>query len=303
MIPQKMLIATVVYPSPASETNARLLIESIRAFGGSLSDIRIWCLAPRIKNKVSSGFRNLCDAAFCQLELFEAPSEALRFPLAADVAGAAHAEKKARDTCDFLVWLGANTIVLQEPRHLLIPDHTCIGYCPVHHTNIGSVFDSALDPFWSEVYRTCKVPEEWIFPMETHVDGKTLRPYFNASSLVVRPDRGLFASWRDLFFNTYQKQQFEKFYEQDERYAIFMHQAILSGIILAMIESKEMIRLPPTYNYPLHLWREDVTTARPHRLDELMTARHEGFYNDPNWRNAMPEGDELKDWLAQRVKR
>jgi hypothetical protein len=295
------VVGTVVYPSRTSEINTRLLIESIRTFGGLFSGIPIWCLVPRIKSKVSSQFRDLCDAANCHVRLFETPPGALRFPFAADVAGAAHAEEKARNTFDLLVWLGVNTIVFQEPRRFMLSNQACIGYRPVHHRNIGSRIDEALDPFWSSVYRICKVPSDRVFPMKTHVDGKTLRPYFNASSIVIRPKRGLFASWRDVFFAAYQQQEFEKFYKQDEMYAIFMHQAILSGIILAMFRSDEMIELPPTYNYPLHLWNHDVTESRPRRLSDLTTARHEGFYSDPNWRENIPEGDDLKNWLENRI--
>jgi len=302
MAKESCLICTVVYPDPVSETNARILIESLRAFGGSLATIPVLCLVPAMGKDVSPTFRDVRQTNAVRITSFAMPVEAVRFPLAADVAGAAHAENKARDAYDLLVWLGANTIVFQEPRHFLIPDHAILGYCPVHHTNIGSLIDDVLDPFWSLIYQVCKVPEERVFPMKTHVDGKTLRPYFNASSLVSRPDRGLFASWRDLFFNTYQQQNFKKFYEQDERYAIFMHQAILSGIILAMFELNEMAKLPPTYNYPLHLWQDDITVSRPRKLHDLVTARHEVFYRDPNWRNKMPEGDNFKDWLVQRTK-
>jgi hypothetical protein len=302
MNPQKLVIATVVYPSQTSEINARFLIESIRTFGGSFSNAIIWCLLPKIGEGVSSSFIDFCKKTGSERLSYEIQPEAARFPLAADIVGAAYAESNALKTFNLLVWLGANTIVFQEPQHFIIPDHACIGYCPVHHTNIGSNFDTALDPFWSEVYRACKVPSDRVFPMNTQVDGKTLRPYFNATSLVVRPERGVFAAWRDVFFATYQQQGFKKFYEQDDKYAIFMHQAILTGIILAVIDLKEMVKLPSAYNYPLHLWQEDVTNARPHRLDELVTARHEVFYRNPNWRETMPEGNDLKDWLAQRTK-
>ena len=296
--PESLVIAIVVYPSQASEINAHLFIEGVRTFGGSLSTTRIWCLVPDTGKTVSSDFRDFCNAKKGEVLAFKIPSEATRFPLAADVAGAAYAERKARSSHSLLAWLGANTLVFREPQRFLLPDRASIGYCPVHHTNIGSMFDSVLDPFWTQVYKACNVPHDRIFPMKSQVDGKTLRPYFNASSLVIRPERGLFETWHDMFFAKYRQPEFTSFYDQDNRYAIFMHQAVLSGALLAMITKEEMIQLPTTYNYPLHLWREDVTDARPRRLDELVTARHEGFYQDPDWRNAMPDGNTLKEWLS-----
>jgi hypothetical protein len=301
MIQDILVIATVVYPSRTSETNARLLIESLRAFGGSLSKAPIWCLVPESGKEVTSEFRDLCNAKKSELLRFEISSETARFPLAADVAGAAFAEHRARNAFHLLAWLGANTLVFQEPRHFLLPDRALIGYCPVHHTNIGSGIDAPLDAFWSCIYEVCKVPQNRVFSMNTQVDGKILRPYFNATSLVNRPERGLFIAWKNVFFEVFQQKEFSPFYEQNEKYAIFMHQAVLSGLILAMISKEEMALLPTTYNYPLHLWRKDVTDARPRTLNELVTARHEGFYLDANWRDAMPEGDTLKKWLSDHI--
>jgi hypothetical protein len=297
----KIVATFVVYPQSTSETNARLLIESIRTFGGALSDITLWCLAPKIKMDLSQAFRDLLYANNVRLMLFEADRTAARFPLAADVVAAAHAEANARNSYDLLIWFGANTVVFHEPGQLLIPDNTQIGYRPVHHINIGAPFDQPMNPFWSSVYQACQVPMDRMFSMKTHVDGKKILPYFNATALVIRPDRGLLTRWCDTFLKLYQKPEFCVFYKQNEQYAVFMHQAILSGVILAMFQRNDLLQLPPTYNYPLHLLDQDITDFRPHALNDLVTVRHEGFYKDPDWREKMPEGEDLKNWLEQRI--
>lgn len=296
-----MVAAFVVYPGSASETNARLLIESIRAFGGVFSNLTLWCLVPTIKMELSKPFRDLLDKAGVQLVLFDVESDVIRFPFAADVVAAQHAEAKANHDFDLLVWLGANTIVFHEPNQFLIPVRKQVGYRPVHHINIGALADQPINPFWTHVYQACRVPPERLFPMETHVDARKIRPYINATSLVIRPGQGLFAAWQDIFFKSYQRPEFTELYRQDEQYAIFMHQAILSGIILTMFRPRDLIQLPNTYNYPLHLWDQDITALRPHRLTDLVTVRHEGFYKDPDWPGKMPEGDGLKQWLAGHI--
>jgi len=94
---------------------------------------------------------------------------------------------------------------------------------------------------------------------------------------------------------------FQKFYQKDERYAVFVHQAVLSGVILSMLQTGEIQELPPTYNYPLHLHAQDVTDHRPSSLEELVIFRHEGFYADPEWINRMPAKEPLKQWIAKRL--
>ncbi len=112
---------------------------------------------------------------------------------------AARAEADALGQTDVLAWLSPNTLVLGEPGDFLLGSGVTFGFRPVHHTLIGSRFDEPLDPFWSLIYELCGVPDGRVFPMETHVDGATIRPYFNSGVLVSRPGRGLMKAWRDRY--------------------------------------------------------------------------------------------------------
>jgi hypothetical protein len=166
---------------------------------------------------------------------------------------------------------------------------------------VGSRCDEPLDPFWTLVYRCCNVPEDHVFPMTAHVDGERIRPYFNAGLLIVRPEKELFQGWRDRFFRVYQSPEFQAFYERDERYVIFAHQAIVTGVLLSALAPDQMQELPPTYNYPLHLYEEDVTDCRPQRLEELVTCRHEGLASALEVISRIPAEASLKQWLTDLV--
>jgi len=128
-----------------------------------------------------------------------------------------------------------------------------------------------------------------------------VRPYFNAGILITRPTNRLFRSWHDTFFDIYHKEECKEFYQQDKRYEIFAHQAVLSGVILSMYPTEELHELPNTYNYPLHLFAEDVSNTRPSTLEELITVRHEGFYEDPERFKKIPAKKALKKWITERL--
>ncbi len=298
---EKLIFTSIVFPTKSSETNELLLVESIRAFAGSLSQVPIWCFVPKYGKQLSTNIKDKLVALNVTLIPFEIDYDVLRFPFTGGVFAAGLAESMTKDKTDLLAWLDANTIVLQEPKHFLLPDDKNLGFRPVHHTLVGSRYDTPLDRFWTLVYQYCSVPEDHIFSMTTHVDGTEIRPYFNAGLLVTRPDKYLLRAWRDTFFRVYQEPDFQELYRQDERYTVFIHQAVLSGVILSTFAPDEIQELPPTYNYPLHLYSADVTGHRPSGLEELVTLRHEGFYKDPEWLKKLPAGESLKQWLAKRI--
>jgi len=297
----KLIFTSIVFPSKSSEQNALLLTESIRAFAGSLSKNPIWCFVPNSGKQLSTSVKNKLLGMNITLMPFDVDYDILRFPFMAQILAATLAESMARDETDIIAWLGTNTIVLQEPKEFLLKDEKNLGYRPVHHTLIGSRYDEPLDPFWTLIYRYCEVPMNRIFPMTTHVDGTRIRPYFNAGLLITRPEKHLLTVWHDTFFRVYKEPIFQKFYQQDNRYTVFMHQAVLAGVILSTLATDDMQELPPKYNYPLHLHAEDATEDRPSSLEELVTFRHEGFYEDTEWIKKMPAKETLKQWIAERL--
>lgn len=137
--------------------------------------------------------------------------------------------------------------------------------------------------------------------METHTDNTKIRPYFNAGMLITRPRENLLRNWSATFFALYQKPAFQEFYKKDRLYKIFIHQALLSGAILSNFKTDELLELPSTYNYPLHLFKEDITDHRPSFIEEVVTFRHENFYQNKKWAKKMPAKQKLIQWLTERI--
>ncbi len=299
---EEIIFSSIVYPTESSQRNALLLVDSIRTFAGAMAQTPIWFFIPEYGKDLSPKIKEELVALKVNLIKFQIDKEDIRFPFTADIIAASLAESKASGQTDFLVWLGTNTIFLQEPTEFILPQDKNFGYRPVHHTLIGSLFDKQIDQFWKLIYQYCKVPNDHIFPMTTHVDGNIIRPYFNAGLLVVRPEKHLLRSWDETFFQVYQEPELLKLYQQDERYTIFIQQAILSGVVLSTLPKNEIQELPLIYNYPLHLYDEDFTNHRPTSLTELVTVRHEGIQGIKESINKIPTPDPLKYWLNQRIK-
>ncbi len=133
------------------------------------------------------------------------------------------------------------------------------------------------------------------------MDNEVIRPYFNAGVLATRPDTQLLSCWRDLSLSKFNDADLKEFYKHSDAYAIFIHQAFLSAVIMKKFHQEQMKELPIDYNYPSHLFDEDVTENKPQRMDAMVTFRHEGFYRDPEWKNKMPASDDLLNWLETQL--
>jgi len=290
----KLIFTTLAIPGE-DELDLLLLVDSLRTFGGNLAHNPIWAAVPNVLGPLSPETQRKLQQQNVDVLTFEVDPETIKFPFATKIEAAAFLEQQVQGQTERLVFMDRDTLILQEPAELLIPIGKALGYRPVHHKLIGPAWDQPLDAFWSLVYEACNVSQENNFPMTTHT-GEKIRPYFNAGIFVLRPERGLLTQWRDEFLKWYRQPRFQAFYEKNQLYIIFIHQAIFTGVLLAALKPEEMQLLSPKINYPLHLNQDIPAEQRPATIDELVTARYESIFDEPDWRQ-LPIMEPLKSWL------
>jgi hypothetical protein len=195
--------------------------------------------------------------------------------------------------------MDAHSLVVQEPHETLLEDPFRFGCRPVDHLLIGSRFDEPLDPFWAYIYRICDVPEARIFSMLTSVDQIEIRPYINAGFLVIKPEAGVLNRWFEVFAANFNSPKAHAFYEQDALRRVFMHQAVLSGVVMRCFKPRQIKILPMNVNIPLHLFEDLDEDDSDEWLDQMVTIRYDVRFEEASWLDRLPLKSGMKAWLRQ----
>jgi len=279
------------------ERESLLLARSLRMFGGELANHPLWLMVPQSLEQITASTLRALGRLDVQINRFEVPEDALKFPFGGKVYAAAAAEALAPSGADILVWMDSDTVFVGEPVELTLKENVNLGYRPVMLKNISSVYDEPLHPFWDFIYERCSTPVNAIFPMLTTVDGTRIRPHFNAGILSVRPKVGLIQTWRDNFERLYQRPELIPFYQENILYRIFVHQAILAATLLTELKEAEMQNLGVSFNYPVFL------EPSPEILHDVVTLRYDEFkfFEQPGWENKVLVKEAVKTWLKAQV--
>jgi hypothetical protein len=300
----KNLVFACILGTGEAENEALRLARSIRTFGGEFCFNQIWMLSQKNEDDLSIATQQELFSLGVRLVTYDIEPGAVSFPFAAYVTAAGIAEGLAQGETSFLAMLAADTLVLQTPYELLLAPGKSLGVCPVHLKLLGSGYNDPVDEFWGLIYRHFQVNLDKIIPMQTIVDEQLVRAYVNAGLLVVRPERGLLRSWQTNFDRLYHLAEFEAFYQQQELYKIFMHQAVLAGSISSSLKPEEIQLFPFEMNYPLHLHFKVSVRRRVANMNKLITCRYEDyheFFGNPDLDDVIQIEKPLKDWLLAQI--
>jgi hypothetical protein len=243
------------------EAQALLLFESIRLYAGRFSDCAIYALSPRAGHGVSSHTRKRLEQLHVHYSDAILHDGCLGYGPANRVAAAAHVEETRPH--DILVVLDSDSLFLREPHEILLPQEVDVAVRPVDVKSISTAGASDhCNVYWRKLCRCCRVEIESVPWCESFVDRCRIRANYNGGLVVARGGLGVLRRWADFFFASMREnlrpsvepRRFRTgtgWVDSDVSTLWGSNQAALSLAIWST--TRQVMQLPPTYNYPLHL--------------------------------------------------
>ena len=303
---QKAGIVFATYAESEEELlHARYLAESIRAFAGKYSDAPVWVYVPAtLAEKADSALEDL-RALGVEIRTTDTPEDAKWFYYAGKVFAAGLAEAAAEEMAAVLVWMDEDTIVIREPVDFALSAGIGFAYRPVMHNRSGSLYDEPPDSFWSRIYEKLSIDSGSLFPMITPADRQTIRAYFNAGLLVVRPEHKILRKWGESFDILYRDSVLAEMCRDDVNKRIFLHQTALVGAVLNTLDRNAMSELSDRYNYPIFFKKMFGAVAEFESIDDVVTLRYDVYFRnpDPDWSDQLKGPAHLISWMKERLGR
>ncbi len=289
----KIVFFTLVY-SAQQMRRAGLLIDGIRSFGGALKDCPIWLFQANPEVKLYASLESK-DVKIIPLNT---PATTKSYLFARKVYAFAKAEELAAPETQSLIWLIPECLIVKPPMLFELGQSFDAAVRPVHIKNVGLLATEPLDDFWKKIYDVAGV-SDIKSTVESFVDIKRIRAYFNSAALSVNPSKGLFRRWFECFVALVCDQEFQLSSCQDKLHQIFLHQAILSTLLVTMLEPERTRILPPDYGYPYNLHQSVPPERRARVLNDLVCVIYEERPMDPNRIDDIEIHEPLRTFLAK----
>jgi len=294
IVDQTVLLTLV--GTAGERSSARLLIDSIREFGGALRDCRIWLFETNPQEVSCRGL----GSTGVQILPLSVPDTVRHYYYADKVYACARAEELLAGGAQSLVFLAPENLVINPPLLFDLGQAFDVAVRPVHIRNVGLLATEPLDDFWKRVYEAVGVCDIQA-TVESFVDGQHIRAYFNSAALAANSSQGLFRRWFEVFEALVCDQEFQMSSCQDGPHRIFLHQAILTTLIASVVDPERLRTLPPDYVYPYNLHQSVPPERRAQALNELVCIYYQDRSMDPKVLDDIDIHEPLGSWLSIRA--
>jgi hypothetical protein len=275
---------------------ARILIDSIRSFGGVLSHCPIWLFEANPQ-------RAPCDSLGgmdVQVFSLSVPDPVRHYYFADKVYACAQAEEMVTPRVQSLIWIDPVCLIIRPPLLFDLGQSFDAAVRPVHIRNVGLAPTEPLDGFWKKICETVGVHDIQT-TVETFVDAQRIRSYFNSHAFAINPSKDLLRRWFECFEALVCDEEYQKDTCQDERHQIFLHQAVWSALLVTRLGPKRVRVLPPDYNYPYNLHQSVPPDRRASALNDLVCIAYEDRSLDPNLVDDIDIRNPLRSWLSAHI--
>jgi len=272
---------------------AALMIDSLRTFGGSMSNIPILVFFDD-----DDPVRPVeLSREGVTLHRLARPAGVLPYTLDSKVYTCARAEEMLQGNCESMLWIAPDCVIVNTPSLFQLEGKFDAALRPVHITNVGSLAEGSPDAFWKGVFHAAGVDDVQV-TVESFIDCRILRAYYNTHVFSVSPALGLMHEWMQLFIELIQSRSFQQKCCSDDRHKLFLHQAVLSVLLASRIDQERIRMLPEEYSYPYNLHDMVPRDRKSATLNELVCIACEDRSLDPDLMDDIIVEEPLVAWLS-----
>ncbi len=182
--------------SGSLENTSKLLLSTLRQYGGALANTPVVSYQPRRGFEISTSTKKFFEEYEVEYREIELNKDFVDYPLANKPLACAYHEQHSN--ADQILFLDSDVLILNEPRQFLQLDNDDIMLRPVGFKNIGSSgINDPHNAYWQKLYELFGINQtRYVTSIN---DQKRILEYYNTGHILAKREAGLFSQWAENF--------------------------------------------------------------------------------------------------------
>jgi hypothetical protein len=289
--------AIVTYLSNNEQERAAIaLIKSIRELSVNYSECKIYVILGDPDNFPG----NSLDIPGVERLPLKIEKSFLDYPLVFKAFAAAQVEDLVKGEIETLTWLDPGVLVLGALDDLNLEKTYDVAVRPVSLVNnIGIPPQTEPDDYWKPIYRENRIDYKVVPEIESIVDEVKIQPYYNCEVYSFNPELGIAAEWARILTILLNDKDYQETACNTFMRRLFLHQAVLSGVITSKILPDRIKLLPIRSGYPFNQHEKLLPEKQVAFLNQLSVVIFDyTWVKNPAWMDKIDVKEPLRKWLS-----
>ena len=278
------------------ESMSKLLISSLREFGGDFKDVPIFSYQPRKQFKVSQETIDFFEKNKVEYVDLELNKDFGNYPLANKLLASAHREQNTK--AEILIFLDSDVLFFNEPKEFADFGSADVILRPVDMKNIGS--ENSEDEnagYWESLYKLLNVKVRR--KVSTTVTNESIWEYYQGGHQISLTKNNLFSTANENFIKVMEVGIIPN------SGSTFIEQSVFAATVSQM-ELKVKL-LGKKYNYPIHMENEIINSDYlVSNFDSLVSIHYHDIFKRKNVNiarfimqkiNQIPQGKKVNEMI------
>ena len=224
------------------ESMSKLLISSLREFGGAFRDVPIFSYQPRKKLKISNKTISFFEKNNVEYVDIELNKDFYNYPLANKPLACSHREMNTN--AEVLIYLDSDVFFLNEPKGFIDFENADVILRPVDVKNIGAENSEDKNAiYWNSLYKLLSVKVHR--NIRTTVTNEDIWEYYNTGHIVTLTKNNLLRNWNENFLKLMDAGIIP------DSGLFFVEQSAFAATVSQM--ELKVKHFSKEFNYPIHL--------------------------------------------------
>ena len=262
------------------ENTSKLLVSTLRKFGGSLKNTPIISYQPRKGLTISESTKKFFDLNQVEHRAIVLNTDFVDYPLANKPLACAYHEQNSQ--AETILFLDSDVLILNEPTQFLELGDADVMLRPVGFKNIGSSRpNDKTHYYWQKLYDLFGVKAH---RMVTSLnDQQEILEYYNTGHILSKRSTGLFSQWAENF-----RRASADGVEPPESH-FYLEQSIFGATVSQLELNVKPFKTP--YNYPVHFLKNRHSLANHPafiaNFEDIVSLHYHKVFDQPEGKEIM----------------
>ncbi len=241
------------------EGQAKLLVDSIRTFGGIDMEVPLYAFQPRMSGNLDKSTLSFFESHNVVFQKLPLNKHLFFHPMANKVVMPAYFEANCPDHIETIALFDTDLLFVNKLSQLFEIQNKAFALSPAFSSKFSAIIiDKRPSKIWQIVFEYLNITLDDFWTLKTLIENETIYHYYSGGIIISKKDRNLFSQLWNLYLKIFDDKRLLSISYKEK---FFLEQILIAAYLAKNYDESAISKIGKSYHYPLEQMPGDANNA------------------------------------------